>query len=227
MEKKYRYRPGPSKNTGKSVPKLYWDIRKEDPVSAQKHLGGKGFVAKKEGSSWFIFEQGEPIENDCIADVYNTILKIAKKRSFVDATLTATAASDIFTQDLEELNEYTIIDDRPAPIKHPEPTEADGGIVLPDSAVLPESTESFTAPPLTQSESVSEQQESLQFQQVISEAQGRRLFAIWKQSGKTDGERKKIMESFGFKSSKDITRDKYEVICDAIQKPTRQPGEEE
>ena len=37
------------------------------------------------------------------ADQANTVLKIAKKRAMVDATLTATAASDIFTQDLEEM----------------------------------------------------------------------------------------------------------------------------
>jgi len=36
------------------------------------------------------------------ADVANTILKMAKKRALVDAVLTATAASDIFTQDIEE-----------------------------------------------------------------------------------------------------------------------------
>lgn len=35
-------------------------------------------------------------------DVYNTVLKMAKKRSHVDAILTATAASDIFTQDIED-----------------------------------------------------------------------------------------------------------------------------
>lgn len=42
------------------------------------------------------------VENTDIADCYNTVLKIAKKRSLVDAILTVTAASDIFTQDLEE-----------------------------------------------------------------------------------------------------------------------------
>lgn len=39
------------------------------------------------------------------ADVANTILKMAKKRSLVDGVLTVTAASDIFTQDLEEMPE--------------------------------------------------------------------------------------------------------------------------
>lgn len=39
------------------------------------------------------------------ADVANTILKMAKKRGLVDAILTVTAASDIFTQDIEDLPE--------------------------------------------------------------------------------------------------------------------------
>jgi len=43
-------------------------------------------------------------ENPDIADTYNTVLKMAKKRAFVDATLTATAASDIFTQDVEDMD---------------------------------------------------------------------------------------------------------------------------
>jgi hypothetical protein len=37
------------------------------------------------------------------ADVSNTILKMAKKRAQVDAVITCTAASDIFTQDIEDL----------------------------------------------------------------------------------------------------------------------------
>ncbi len=49
-------------------------------------------------------EHGNPgkIENPDIADVLNTVLKIAKKRAFVDAVKSTTAASDIFTQDLDE-----------------------------------------------------------------------------------------------------------------------------
>lgn len=40
-----------------------------------------------------------------VADVANTILKMAKKRAQIDATLTATAASDVFDQDIEDLPE--------------------------------------------------------------------------------------------------------------------------
>lgn len=39
----------------------------------------------------------------------NVVLKIARKRSFVDAILTATSASRIFTQDIEELRESATI----------------------------------------------------------------------------------------------------------------------
>jgi hypothetical protein len=42
------------------------------------------------------------VEVPDIGDSYNTILKMAKKRAYIDAILSATAASDIFTQDLED-----------------------------------------------------------------------------------------------------------------------------
>lgn len=38
-----------------------------------------------------------------IADVANTVLKMTKKRALVDGTLTCTAASDVFDQDLEDM----------------------------------------------------------------------------------------------------------------------------
>ena len=42
------------------------------------------------------------------ADVANTILKMAKKRAQVDAVITATAAGDLFTQDIEDLPEEIV-----------------------------------------------------------------------------------------------------------------------
>lgn len=38
-----------------------------------------------------------------LADIMNTCLKMAKKRGFVDAVLTATGASGLFTQDMEDI----------------------------------------------------------------------------------------------------------------------------
>lgn len=45
------------------------------------------------------------VENPNIEDLFNTVLKMAKKRAFVDAVITATAASDFVTQDLEDYAE--------------------------------------------------------------------------------------------------------------------------
>lgn len=45
------------------------------------------------------------VENEDIANCWNTCLKVAKKRAFVDAIITATACSDIFTQDVEDMIE--------------------------------------------------------------------------------------------------------------------------
>ncbi len=108
MEGKYRYRVAPKTSTGNPVPKEYWDLRKDDPDKAQKVIGGKGFAVKKnpESNRYEIFEgSDQKIEHDNPADYYNTVLKMAKKRAMIDAILTVTAASDIFTQDLEDMPE--------------------------------------------------------------------------------------------------------------------------
>ena len=45
------------------------------------------------------------IENDDLATLKNTVLKMAKKRAKVDATLAATRSSGIFTQDVEDMGD--------------------------------------------------------------------------------------------------------------------------
>lgn len=104
METKWRYRTGPVEFTGKPVPKEYWDERKSNPEKALALLGGKGFItAKNDTGTWEIARRGERVEHDNPADYYNTCEKMAKKRALVDAVLTVTGASDIFTQDIEEM----------------------------------------------------------------------------------------------------------------------------
>jgi len=60
-------------------------------------------------------------ENPDIADTYNTVLKMAKKRALVDAVKSTTAASDIFTQDVEDLPAW--MKDQPAQEARVEPRE--------------------------------------------------------------------------------------------------------
>jgi len=107
MEKKYRYRLGDAEKTDKQVPQSYWTLRKTDANKAQELLGGKGFVTKKIDNVWWICKKSEDhTENPDLADTYNTVLKMAKKRAQVDATLTATACSDCFNQDLDEIEGF-------------------------------------------------------------------------------------------------------------------------
>ncbi len=105
MENKFRFRAGAAEVTDRAVPRAYWEIRQDDPAKAQELIGGKGFTVKKvDGQGWMVAKGGEKVETDNPADHLNTVLKMAKKRALVDAVLTATAASDIFTQDLEEIS---------------------------------------------------------------------------------------------------------------------------
>lgn len=110
METKWRFRSGPKELTEKPVPKEYWDNRESDPQKALAAIGGKGHsTAKGEDGKWYIAIAGEKVENDNPADVYNTVLKVGKKRALTDAVLTCTAASDIFTQDIEDLVDNGVI----------------------------------------------------------------------------------------------------------------------
>ena len=104
MENKYRFRGGEKVFTEEKVPAEYWNLKKAGKLDdAQALIGGPGYGVGKNDGGWMICEFGEKMEHDNPADFYNTCEKMAKKRALVDATLTVTAASDIFTQDIEEL----------------------------------------------------------------------------------------------------------------------------
>ena len=94
MEGKYRYR---TEKLDVEIPAEYWKT-KEPSL-----LGGPDCFVKKADNKWVIYrriDQGNPADN------YNTCIKMAKKRAFIDAILTTTAASDIFSaengEDTEE-----------------------------------------------------------------------------------------------------------------------------
>lgn len=111
LEGKYRYR---AENTGNAVPQAYWDNR--DP----ELLGGPQFSTRKINGNWMIMHK---VEHDNPADYWNTCLKMAEKRAKVNAALSGTAASDIFTQDVEDMSEVlpsdTEIKREPEMVKQP------------------------------------------------------------------------------------------------------------
>jgi len=105
MESKYRYRKGEQK-----CPKC----GKEAIIKGKKEYGGGWLCYQKKGGCGAKFQDGDPaienqnmgrIEHDNPADYFNTVFKMAKKRAYVDAVITSTAASDFFTQDIEDMAE--------------------------------------------------------------------------------------------------------------------------
>lgn len=85
------------------------DCGKETIIKGKEEYGGGYFCLTKKGGCGAKFTDGDDritgqtigqVENDDIATLKNTILKMAKKRAKVDATLSATRSSGVFTQDI-------------------------------------------------------------------------------------------------------------------------------
>lgn len=130
MESKYRWRQGaracPSCGCQGTI------------IKGKAEYGGGWLCFAKKGGCGQKFDDGDTsiesqnvdkIENPDLADQYNTVLKMAKKRAHVDATITATAASDIFTQDVEDMPQH---ERAPQPPQEPSALQeirdaADGG----------------------------------------------------------------------------------------------------
>jgi hypothetical protein len=100
LEGKYRWKGGARKCP---------ECGKEAIIKGKAEYGGGWLCFAKKGGCGAKWPDGDvkiegqsvdKVEHDSPADFYNTVLKMAKKRAFVDATITATAASDIFTQDV-------------------------------------------------------------------------------------------------------------------------------
>lgn len=85
---------------------------KDAIIKGKEQYGGGWLCWKKKegcGAQWpdgaqeIESQSIERVANEDVADQYNTVLKMAAKRSLIAAVLNVTAASDIFTQDVEDL----------------------------------------------------------------------------------------------------------------------------
>ncbi len=203
MESKYRYRGGEKIGTGLPLPTEYWNLKKAGKVSeAQALIGGNEFGPGKINGVWQICETGTKMENPDIADTYNTVLKIAKKRAYIDGILSATAASDFFTQDIEDFPEGTIVTEEKVVTGKPE-------VKIPQEKPAPAKEEVKKEEPTEQANKPTN---------PISEAQDRRLHAIAKANGYTPEDITNYLDqTYWLKSSKDIERKDYEAIVLVFQ----------
>jgi hypothetical protein len=95
MESKYRYR---------------WVGERDLPAGTDTSKLVSQERRTKTGSHWTVYR----LENEDIYSQVNTLLKMAKKRALVDASLSAGRLSDVFTQDVEDMTEKAI-EDAPEP----------------------------------------------------------------------------------------------------------------
>jgi hypothetical protein len=129
-ESRYRWRKGSRK-----CPKC----GQETIIKGKAEYGGGWLCFAKKGGCGAKFPDGdksiesqsaERLENEDIIDQKNTVLKMAKKRAKIDATLSATRSSGVFTQDVEDMPAFREEPkpqpqqprqaQRPAPAKHTE-----------------------------------------------------------------------------------------------------------
>jgi hypothetical protein len=108
-EGKYRYR-----NATRSCP----NCQGQSIIKGREEYGGGWVCWNKEKTACgakfgekdpaIVNQQVGKVDNEDIATLKNTILKMAAKRAYVDATLKATGASELFTQDLEDLKDQGV-----------------------------------------------------------------------------------------------------------------------
>lgn len=114
-EAKYRYREGKRKCP---------NCDQETIIKGKEEFGGGWICFTKKGGCGAKWPDEAPeitsqkvgqVENENPWDLDNTLLKMASKRALVAAVLNGTAASDIFTQDLEDMEIPITSEKKPQP----------------------------------------------------------------------------------------------------------------
>lgn len=136
-EKKYRYRGGERTcpECGKAAIKKSKYPPKGDPHAAPgfycySKIGGCGAEFSADDPAIVGQELGQ-VKNPDVADLANTILKMADKRALVAATLIATGLSEYFTQDVEDFIDGAVTEIKsndPATVSPEKPAQSLQGV---------------------------------------------------------------------------------------------------
>lgn len=114
-ESKYRWRwvfeedlpEGTDKSKLQKQARPKWVFDNEIPAGMdRKKLKSQERISKKKGTKYMVYDVGGTayrVPNPDVADVVNTLQKMACKRAYVHAVIGATRSSDLFTQDVEDL----------------------------------------------------------------------------------------------------------------------------
>jgi len=106
MESRYRWRSAERKCPICQAPAI---------IKGKAEYGGGWLCWRKKGGCGENFDDADKaitgqdagkVENDDPWGLWNTVLKQGKKRALIDATLSATRSSGLFTQDMEELTDW-------------------------------------------------------------------------------------------------------------------------
>lgn len=157
-------------------------------------------------------------------DIANTVLKMAKKRAQIDAVLTVTAASDVFSQDIEDLKEMGIdpapeqgvVDAQgaaPATLQKKPQTAAESAPAPASSAQAAPSGSLFDGgqKPAAAQKPLAVSQPAAPRGKTVSEPQGRRFYAIAREHGwSNDDINGYLQREFGVRRSDEIPADRYE-----------------
>jgi len=165
------------------------------------------------------------------SDMANTILKMAKKRALIDGILSATAASDIFTQDIQDLPEGVLPEDIERPTETPQEPPVEQ--TQPEQPPEQENSEEGKGwgeeeeEPMDDVPIVEVPKEAMSTMNmpekksgpVISQPQAKRLFAICMGAKFEKADIKPwLFGKFGYSSTKDILKSDYEKICESAAK---------
>lgn len=182
MEDKYAWRKAVCEEEFKATP---------DHMRREKFFKGKG------GNGHYTVQQIRTNPHD----VANTVLKMAEKRAFIDGALNVLSASEVFTQDIEDLPEgYVSEEDQRSRSSKPSVSEDDVQVENNDKPNVP--TED-------------QRKKSM----LISENQAKRIYAICKSKNVTP---ESVLAYLKIESFLWITYNKsvklnYESICKTIE----------
>jgi hypothetical protein len=208
MESKHRYRGA----SGKTCPKCGAMSCK----ASKKEFGGGYYCDAKAGGCGERFKPGTPEclaldelpttkqENLDPADQWNTVIKIAQKRAYTGCVKCASAASELFTVDMEDSPppENSEKENKPE-IKPPRSKSSQSAPVTP-----PPPEEKRQGNPNQPAEIPGDEEER------ISDPQSKRFYAIWKSTKRDDSEmRDYIFSKIGSTHTKDIPLRMYDEMC--------------